>query len=283
LVTQASNIAIRTDWELVIYFCEFHNLMSNTQLDGFGIVKKFPDLEGGITIEQDGNDWGKPSYTQHGYKSLPGVKTWRKTFSFNKKVNPNQEMTIYVYLPKLNKEYFKGIEGIGHCESGSGHSIKLRGSNHPQESDDPHSAKCYIFHYEYEGGKCNNFQKEYPHPRYSKFTLDEENQFPNWIGKVMGFKAAVLNTNDKKVEFWSWFDPSAKIENGKLVTGNNWLLRYHGIDHGQFAAKKEGQKKQPKTKDPFLECHGGYTEFRMDNADENTKAFCATLREIRRP
>jgi hypothetical protein len=55
------------------------------------------------------------------------------------------------------------------------------------------------------------------------------------------------------------------------------LLRYHGIDKGQF-----GSKKLPDTKSPFLETHGSLTEFRMDNADENTKAFCASLREIRR-
>ena len=69
--------------------------------------------------------------------------------------------------------------------------------------------------------------------------IDEENEFPNWIGKVMGFKAALLNTEDGKgVEFWSWFDPLARIENGKLVTDNKWLLRYHGIDKGQFGSKK---------------------------------------------
>lgn len=250
--------------------------MVNTELDAFGIEKKFPDLQGGNTLVQDGDGWGNPSYTKHGYKSLPGVFTWRKTFSFNKKLQPNQEMTIYVYLPKLNPEYYKGIKGIGHCKSGSGLSIKLRGSTH-SGSDDPKTAKCYIFHHEYEGGDCNNFQKEYPHPEYSKYTLNEDNQFPKWIGKVMGFKAAVLNTNDgKNVEFWSWFDPSAKVENGKIVTSNNWLLRYHGIDHGQF-------NKDPITKPPFLTCFGGYTEFRMDNVDKNTKAFCASLREIQKP
>jgi hypothetical protein len=267
--------------------------MSNTDLDEFGILKKFPDLEGGITIVQGGPEWGE-TYTKHGYtsKAITGgknVKVWRKTFKFNKQLKPDQEVTIYVSLPKLNPEY-GNYPGIKHCRSGSGQSIKLRGSNHPKESDDPKSAKCYIFHYEYEGEDCNNFQKEYPHPRYAKYTLDEENsnkfnvsyggnEFPKWIGKVMGFKAALLNTSDgNNVEFWSWFDPSAKFENGKFVTENNWLSRYHGTDHGQFE-----EDDAPKTKPPFLTCNGGYTEFRMDNADKNTKAFCASLREIRRP
>jgi len=208
--------------------------MNNLEVDGFGIVKKFLDLQGGITLVQGGSEWHEKD-SQHGYASIPGVKIRRKTFSFNKKLKPDQEVTIYVSLPKLNPEY-GSHEGIEHCKSGSGQSIKLRGGKHPSEQDDPNSAKCYIFHYEYEGGDCNNFQKEYPHPRYSKFTLDKEKEkdFPEWIGKVMGFKAALLNTNDgKNVEFWSWFDPSAKIENGKLVPGNNWLLRYHEIDDGQ--------------------------------------------------
>jgi hypothetical protein len=251
--------------------------MSNMELDGFGILKKFPDLEGGITIEQDGPEWGD-TYQPHGYESVKDVTIMRKTFSFTKKLKPDQEVTIYIFLPSLNKEYFKGIKGIGHCESGSGHSIKLRGGHHSNKGDK--SAHCYIFHYEYEGENCKDFQKEFPHPKYTKFTLPEENTIPNWIGKVMGFKAALLNTNDgKKVEFWSWFDPSAKIVNGKLVTNNNWLLRYNGIDDG----KKFRSKKNPRTNSPFLECHGDYTEFRMDNADEKTKAFCASLREIRRP
>jgi len=250
--------------------------MSDMGFDKFGIVKKFPDLEGGITLLQEGPEWREKD-SEHGYASIPGVKIQRKTFSFNKKLKPDQEVTIYISLQKLNPEYGKH-EGIGHCESGSGQSIKLRGANHPKEKDNKKSAKCYIFHYEYEGSDCNNFQKEYPHPRYAKFTLNEENKTPNWIGKVMGFKAALLNTTDGKgVEFWSWFDPSARIENGKVVTDNKWLLRYHDTDTGQF--KKD---KAPKAKPPFLECHGGYTEFRMDNAPKDTKAFCASLREIRR-
>jgi hypothetical protein len=265
--------------------------MSNAGFDKFEIEKKFPDLEGGITILQNGSEWNKPTYNRYGYSSpeLKEVKVWRKTFSFNKKLKPDQEVTIYIFLPKLNPEY-GSHEGIGKCSSGSGLSIKLRGSTHPKVNNKTpkevldKTAKCYIFHYEFEGGKCNNFQKEYPHPKYSKFDLDEVEKFPNWIGKVMGFKAALINTkDDKSVEFWSWFDPSAKIENGKFITKNNWLLRYHGIDNGQFKKEKDGEKGKPHTKDPFLTCHGPYTEFRMDNAHKDTTAFCASLREIRRP
>lgn len=104
--------------------------MSGTELDQFGIVKKFPDLEGGVTIIQDGPEWGE-TFTEHGYNSIPGVKIRRKTFKFNKKLKPDQEVTIYVLLPRLNPEYSEGIDGIGKCQSGSGHSIKLRGGPHP--------------------------------------------------------------------------------------------------------------------------------------------------------
>jgi hypothetical protein len=143
----------------------------------------------------------------------------RKTFSFTGKLKPDQEVTIYVFLPKLNEEYYKGkkgqkgYEGIGPCHNGSGHSIKLRGALY-NKKDGEKTARCYIFHYEYEGGDCNNFQKEYPHPRYSKFQLnkEEEKDFPESIGKVMGFKAALLNSNDgKNVEFWSCLTRQLKL------------------------------------------------------------------------
>lgn len=249
--------------------------MSDKELDDFGIEKKFPDLVGGVTIVQDGPEWAE-TFTQHGFQSIPGVKMWRKTFKFNKKLKPDQEVTIYVSLPGLNPEYFAGHEGIGRCASGSGQSIKIRGGHHSNSGED--SARAYIFHFEYEGGSCNNFQKEYPHPKYAKHTLVEKHPFPKWIGKVMGFKAALLNTpNGKNVEFWCWFDPSARIENGKLLTENDWKLRYHDTDEGQFK-----KPTAPKAKPPFLETHGKLTEFRMDNASKNTKAFCASVREIQR-
>jgi hypothetical protein len=269
--------------------------MSNAVFDEFGIVKMFPDLEDGVTVIQNDPEW-KERYTKHGYSSpkLKNATVWRKTFSFSRKLKPDQEVTIYVSLPGLNPEYGK-FDGIGPCQSGSGLSIKLRGSTHPKvDKKTPDkvlkkTAKCYIFHYEYEGGDCKNFQKEYPHPEYSKYTFDEKtakkfkveyggNSFPDWRGKVMGFKAALLNTDDgKKVEFWSWFDESAKLDENDNVIPGNWLLRYHGTDEAQFV-----DKDNPRTKPPFLTCHGNYTEFRMDNAVEDTKAFCASLREIKR-
>ncbi|MEP6576293.1 MAG: hypothetical protein ABJB85_07695 [Nitrososphaerota archaeon] len=54
----------------------------------------------------------------------------------------------------------------------------------------------------------------------------------------MGFKDALINTTDGNgVDFWSWFDESAKIEDGEVVTENAWKLRYHDIDTGQFGKK----------------------------------------------
>lgn len=249
-------------------------------LDKFGIEKKFPDLEGGLVAVQDTNGW-KETYEKHGYKSIKGVKIMRKTFSFNFDSKPKSdiEATIYVFLPGLNPAYGK-FNGIGRCSSGSGLSRKYRGSYHSGD-EDPNSAKCYIFHSEYEGGSCNNFQKEYPHPNYAKNTLKESNESPKWIGKLVGFKDALINTPDGTgVEFWSWFDESATLKDGKLVTENAWKLRYHDIDTGQFG--KNGDNPSETTDPPFLQTFGKYIEFRMDNAVEGTKAFCASVREIRR-
>lgn len=250
-------------------------LLSGIQLDKFGIQKRFPDLTGGNTLFQDDVGWGE-SYSRHGYKRIRGKKIWRRTFFFNapKILSPNLEATIYVFLPKLNKEYGSHPK-IGKCSSGSGISIKLRGGVHSDESKK--SAHCYIFHYEYEGGKCNNFQKEYPHPDYAKYTLPEDNEFPKWIGKIMGFKCITINNaTDREVNFFAYFDPSARIENGKLVSNNDWKLRYIGIDSGQFKSRKV-----PSTNPVFKTNWGKYMEFRMDNADRQTTAFGASLREIK--
>ncbi|MGI0034042.1 MAG: hypothetical protein ACRD97_12340 [Nitrososphaeraceae archaeon] len=97
----------------------------------------------------------------------------------------------------------------------------------------------------------------------------------------MGFKGAAINTDDdKEVEFWCWFDESASVDNnGNLVTNNDWKLRYHGKDTGKGNGKYGGGDR----KDPFTTTWGKLTEFRTDNADEETKAFCASNREIRRP
>lgn len=97
----------------------------------------------------------------------------------------------------------------------------------------------------------------------------------------MGFKDALINTTDGNgVDFWSWFDESAKIEDGEVVTENAWKLRYHDIDTGQIG--KNGDNHVETTDPPYLETFGKYIEFRMDNAVKDTKAYCASVREIRR-
>jgi hypothetical protein len=263
--------------------------------DKYGVLKIFPDLKGGVSLFQDGGQFSE-SYTRHGYANSyfdsdrngrnrnycrisipPGVEAWRKTFAFtssgSKLLQPNQEVTIYIYLPNLTLEY--GSDPLVKCKLGSGHDIKLRGAFHSNTSNK--SAHCYIFHYEYEGGECNNFQKEYPHPTYSRNTIAEDNILPSWIGKVMGFKSICINTEDNKnVEFWSYFDASGRFDgNGNIVINNDWKLRYHGIDTGQYGIDN--------TKPPFTTTWGKYTEFRMDNAANATKAFYGSLREIQRP
>jgi hypothetical protein len=245
-------------------------------VDNYGITKIFPDRVSGKTLIQESSNF-TTDYSQHGYASLPGVQVWRKTFAFtssgSKLLNPNQEVTIYVYLPSLNPEY-NSDPNITHCKLGSGMDIKLRGGFHTSTGSS--SAHCYIFHYEYEGGDCNDFQKEYPHPKYYKNTIAEDNSFTNWIGRAMGFKVITLNTPDNKnVEFWCYFDPSAVFDsNGKIVFTNDWKLRYHGIDSGQYGLDQ--------AKPQFTTTWGKYTEFRLDNAPNMTKAFYTSLREIQR-
>lgn len=88
------------------------------ELDGFRIEKKFPDLEGGLSMQQGTKGW-EETYQKHGHKKIQGVKIMRKTFAFNfeSKTRPDIEATIYIFLPELNPEYGK-FDGIGRCSSG---------------------------------------------------------------------------------------------------------------------------------------------------------------------
>lgn len=249
--------------------------MSAIATDGFGIQKIFPDKPGGITLLQDDMSWFE-KYSRHGYKSIKNKKIWRKTFGFKskEKYGPDLEATIYIFFPKLNPEYGSHPK-IGRCSSGSGLSIKLRGGMHSNSSKK--SAKCYISHYEYEGGPCNNFQKEYPHPNYSKTTVPEENVLPNWIGHVMGFKFITINTDSNNaVNCISYYDDECTITSDlkEIHPSNNWKKRYDIMDTGN------GKFGKGRTKPMFKECNGKYTEFRLDNVPKETIAFGASLREI---
>lgn len=246
----------------------------SVELDKFGIAKLFPDKLGGITLTQDDPRVWINKYSKHGYKSIKNKKIWRKTFGFKskEKYGPDLESTIYIYFTNLNPEYGSHPK-IGKCSSGSGLSIKLRGGTHSSSSKK--SAKCYIGHYEYEGGKCNNFQKEYPHPKYLKETVTEKQTLPNWVGRIMGFKFITINSiENDSVHCYSYFDDESLIWSDfkGFTPSNKWKLRYHVIDKGQFG--------KGKLKAPFLDCNGKYTEFRMDNVPKDTLAFGASLREI---
>ena len=243
----------------------------SSNVDRFGIQKIFPDKPGGTTLFGDGPNWFE-KYSKHGYESIKNVKIFRKTFGFRPKINlgPNLEATIYVFIPRLNPEYGSHPK-IGKCSSGSGLSIKLRGGTHSNSSKK--SAKCYVFHFEYEGGDCNNFQKEYPHPKYQKKSIKEENKFPNWVGRIMGFKAITINNSDS-VDCFAYFDPDTLITNtfNEIIPKNGWKLRYHVRDKGQLF--------NGRCKKPFFDNNGKYIEFRMDNVPKDTLAFAASLREI---
>jgi hypothetical protein len=135
---------------------------SKKGFDRFRVQKIYQDADHSKAVYQSEHGWTE-RYSQHGFGSIPVVTIWRKTFQFDVDGFLNQEVTIYLNLPKLKSEYYEHRPVIGPCASGSGLSIKLRGGGHSDNGDG--SARCYIFHFEYEGNNnCKNFQKEAPHP-----------------------------------------------------------------------------------------------------------------------
>ncbi len=241
-------------------------------LDRFGVQKTYPDAAQSRAVHQGEQGWTE-RYSEHGYYGIPGVTIWRKTFQFAKNGFLNQEATIYLNLPGLNSEYYDHRPEIGPCASGSGLSVKLRGGGHSDSGDG--SARCYIIHFEYEGNNnCKNFQKEAPHPKYAKHTVPTEFEAQNWVNpnNWVGFKAVTINEgNGVRCE--------AYIDYGGIIDGrpaNQWRKWYSILDAGQF-----GGPSKPNTIPPFRTTNGNVTQFRMDNADRDTKARFASVREIK--
>lgn len=246
------------------------------ETDRFGVLKIYPDASSRGVIYQGGNGWDRPEFSNHGYESLPNsVRIKRKTFSFHtgqRALNKNIEVTGYIKVPRLNREYGR-YDGVGHCKSGSGLSLKLRGSHHKSRPrNDPSSSKCYIFHFEYEGGNCNNFQKEYPHPNYAKHKVNASFTASNWVGRWVGFKGITVNEGNNSVRCDAYIDYGG-IRDGRPA--NRWKKWYSVLDRGQFGDDNH-------TRSPFTEGHGNYIEFRMDNAPNNTEMKFASVRQIQK-
>ncbi len=244
---------------------------SEKSFDRFGVQKIYQDFTRPRVVYQGEKGWTE-RYSEHRFGSIPGVTIWRKIFQFNVDGFLNQEVTIYVNLPKLNSEYYEHRPVIGPCASGSGLSIKLRGGGHSDSGDG--SAECYIFHFEYEGNNnCKNFQKEAPHPKYAKHTVPTDFNAQDWVdpNKWVGFKAVTVNENDG-------VRCEAYIDYGGIINGrpaNRWQKWYSILDAGQY-----GGPSKPKTIPPFKTANGTVTQFRMDNADRGAKSRFASVREV---
>jgi hypothetical protein len=240
-------------------------------LDRFGIQKIYQDAFHSRVVYQGDQGWAE-RYSEHRFRKNPGVTTWRKTFQFDISGFLNQEVTIYLNVPKLNSGYYEHRPVIGPCANGSGLSIKLRGGGHSDSGDG--SARCYIFHFEYEGNNnCKNFQKEAPHPKYVKHNIPTNFNAQNWIGpnKWVGFKAVTINENNG-------VRCEAYIDYGGIINGqaaNQWQKWYSVLDTGQF-----GHPAKPKTIPPFRTSNGKLIQFRLDNADIDTKSKFASAREV---
>lgn len=244
-----------------------------TNLDIFGVQKIYQDAVHPRVAYQGDQGWTE-RYSAHGFSKIPGVTIWRKTFQFDISGFLNQEVTIYLNVSKLNSEYYKHRPLIGPCTSGSGLSIKLRGGRHSDRGKD--SARCYVFHFEYEGNNnCKNFQKEAPHPVYAKHTIPTNFDAQNWVGlnRWVGFKTVTINENDGVI-------CEAYIDYGGIIDGlpaNCWQKWYSVFDTGQF-----GDSRKPETLSPFRIANGKVTQFRLDNADRDTKSRFASQREVRK-
>lgn len=242
-------------------------------LDTFGVQKIYQDAVHPRVVYQGVQGWTE-RYSEHSFSRILGVTIWRKTFQFDISGFLDQEVTIYLNVPKLNSEYYEHRPVIGPCASGSGLSIKLRGGGHSDSGKS--SARCYIFHFEYEGNNnCKNFQKEAPHPIYAKYTIPTNFNAQNWVGsnKWVGFKTVTINENDG-------VRCEAYIDYGNITDDrptNQWQRWYSILDTGQF-----GDPRKPETISPFRTANGKVTQFRLDNADRGTKSRFASVREIRK-
>ncbi|HYF99114.1 MAG TPA: hypothetical protein VD815_03395 [Candidatus Saccharimonadales bacterium] len=248
-------------------------LKTEKNFDRFGVQKIYHDAVPSKVVCQGENGWTE-RYSEHGFNRIPGVTIWRKTFQFDISGFLDQEVSIYLNVPKLNSEYYEHRPVIGPCASGSGLSIKLRGGGHSDSGNG--SARCYIFHFEYEGNNnCKNFQKEAPHPKYTKHTIPTNFNAQKWIGpnKWIGYKTVTINENDGvRCETY--------IDYGGIIDGqpaNQWKNWYSILDTGQF-----GDPRKPKTIPPFRTANGKLIQFRLDNADKGTKSRFASVREVRK-
>jgi hypothetical protein len=243
-------------------------MITSEDIDELGVQKIFPD---------------PPSKNVYIFKENdkhPGIRSYQsggpKTVTTEWEVDGlefvNQEATAYFFMPSIEKN-----KGYKPCGKGSGLDIKLRGGSHPKKKDEPDSAKCYIFDFQYKGGNCDNFQKEYPHPRYYKTEVLANFILKNLLQRWVGFKAITVN-QDNGVRCLAFLDDAGINENGQPA--NEWKLWFDVFDDTENIIKFEPNIKNTKAKEPFIKHHGTKkTLFRMDRI-ENPEAKFMSVREI---
>lgn len=246
--------------------------VSEEEFDKIGLKKLRETDPNGISAyfsEMEKDSTWFSAYEKHGYKSLPGIKVWRRECGFNKKPGSvNLELKLYVRVDDL-------LPSFDHIQAsnpgiGDGLSIKLIGGPHNDSKD---SAGCYIIHFPYLGGKKNNCQKERPHPNYSKNTIDTMMGLTQWVktGKYVGLGAILEQVAPNEVKITALMDPSGLMPDGKPA--NNWGIVYEVVDKGQLGDDKNTRK-------VWTTPNGKLTQIRMDNVPKEADVKMVSLREI---
>lgn len=260
--------------------------MSSGNTDEFGVIKIFSDdTANSKFIKFDIGNWGKTDKDREHLEQLryTSTKDGAKTTFKNSVVSTrwtksgtefvDVEVTGYFFLPKIEPDEDKGPDvKFKPCEKGSSLTIKLRGGLHPKEKGDPNSAKCYNFDFQYKGGDCHNFQKEYPHPDYYKMNVDTKFNLKDNMAKWVGYKAVALNQGDtvRCLAFVDYGSEGMSKQVGPDLKQQNWKLYYDVTDDGKLDEKydidkKDDYKKDKKIREPF-KTHWGEKaiQFRMD-------------------
>lgn len=262
--------------------------MSSSEKDEFGVEKIFSDDSTRPKfVKFDIGKWGENSGDREHIAQLryTSTKDGKPTNAKNSVVFTrwtkkgeefvDQEVTGYFYLPEIEPEEDKEKHiKFKHCGKGSSLTFKLRGGRHPKATGDPDSAKSYNFDFQYKGGDCNNFEKEYPHPDYYKMSVDTKFELKDFIGKWVGYKAVTINQGDdvRCLAFVDYGSEDRKREDGPDLERQNWKIYYDVTDDGELDKKYE--IKSPKGKnypneegvpEPYkTHFKDKVTQFRMD-------------------
>ncbi|HKQ22778.1 MAG TPA: hypothetical protein VJS91_12105 [Nitrososphaeraceae archaeon] len=262
--------------------------MSSHEKDEFGVVKIFSDSQNPKFVTFDIGNWGENSGDREHLARLryTSTKDGKPTTEKNSVVSTrwtkigqefvDQEVTGYFYLSEMESEKEKDEDvAFKKCGKGSSLTIKLRGGKHPKPKDDPDSAKCYNFDFQYKGGDCNNFQKEYPHPDYYKMSVDTIFELKDNMSKWVGYKAVTINQEDGGVRCLAFVDYGSEDReknDGPDLENQKWKLYFDVTDDGEL--HKKYKIKSPKGKnypdekevsDPYkTHFKDKVTQFRMD-------------------